>query len=159
MLDKFLVTLNSAYCLMTHRWCRRRRLDQTFALSGCERSFLQDDDHSGSRPHSFPGLLHMHSGKSRERIPSDPEIVGSEETRQSRIRRLKCGFPSYWTPWTVLLLLHLRFSRRLEWYNPLVIWEHLCPLPGCCWDVSHDSPCWWLLFFAYSSELPFSAGK
>ena len=27
---------------------------QNFASSGCRRCLLQDEDHSGSRPHSFP---------------------------------------------------------------------------------------------------------
>ena len=54
------------------------------AISGPEfrvvfpgRCLLQDEDHSGSRPHSFPGLRHMRSGTSPERFQSGPELAAS----------------------------------------------------------------------------------
>ena len=47
-----------------------------------ERPLLQDEDHCGSCPHSLPGMYHMLSGTSPEQIRSDPELAGSEETRQ-----------------------------------------------------------------------------
>ena len=36
--------------------CHGDLFGQSFASSGCRRCLLQDEDHSGSRPHSFPGL-------------------------------------------------------------------------------------------------------
>ena len=36
--------------------CHGDLFGQNFASSGCRRRLLQDEDHSGSRSHSFPGL-------------------------------------------------------------------------------------------------------
>ena len=63
--------------------------------SGFGRCLLQDEDQSGSRPHSFPGLFHMRSGTSPEQFQSGPELVGSLESRQDVLMRLICGFLSY----------------------------------------------------------------
>ena len=40
----------------SERCCHGDLFGQSFASSGCRRRLLQDEDHSGSRPHSFPGL-------------------------------------------------------------------------------------------------------
>ena len=72
--------------------CRGHLLGQSFASSGCGRCLLQDEDHSGSRPHSFPGLYSMHSGTSPERFRSGPELAGSRESRQGVLMRLVGGF-------------------------------------------------------------------
>ena len=37
-------------------------LGQSFASSGSARCSLHDEDHSGTRLHSFPGLCHVRSG-------------------------------------------------------------------------------------------------
>ena len=71
--------------------CRKHHLGQNSALSDSERRSLQDEDHSGSRPHSFLGLCHMRSGMSSEQFRSGPEIAGSEESHQDETMRLKCG--------------------------------------------------------------------
>ena len=42
--------------------CRGLLLGQCFLSSGRGRDLLQDEDHSGSRPHSFPGYYLMRSG-------------------------------------------------------------------------------------------------
>ena len=42
--------------------CRGLLLGQCFMSSGRGRDLLQDEDHSGSRPHSFPGYYLMRSG-------------------------------------------------------------------------------------------------
>ena len=46
-------TLSEPFCMFD---CHGDLFGQTFASSGCRRCLLQDEDHSGSRPHSFPGL-------------------------------------------------------------------------------------------------------
>ena len=38
---------------------------------------LQDEDHSGSRPRSFPGLYLMRSGRAPEWFRSVPVVAGS----------------------------------------------------------------------------------
>ena len=77
--------------------CPGRHLGQNFAWFGSERPFLQDEDQSGSRPHSFPVLYHLRSGTSPEQIRRGPELVGSGETGQlERERaRVKCDSLSY----------------------------------------------------------------
>ena len=85
-------------------WTRRKRhLGQYLVYTGSERPLLQDEDHSGSRPYSFPGCFHMCSGMSPERIRNGPELISSEESRQAGIERLKSDFPSYWTPWITVV--------------------------------------------------------
>ena len=50
------------FCLQLFLWnlklreCSGRLLGQSFVSSGCWRGPLQDEGHSGSHPHSFPGL-------------------------------------------------------------------------------------------------------
>ena len=51
---------------MAHHDCRGQLLGQSFVSSGSARGLLQDEDHSGSHPHSFPGLCHMRCGTSPE---------------------------------------------------------------------------------------------
>ena len=57
--------------------CRGHILGQNFVSSDCGRGPLQDEDHSGSRPHSFPGLYLMRSGRAPEWFRSDPVVAGS----------------------------------------------------------------------------------
>ena len=47
---------HTLYHSMAIVWCHGGLLGQSFASSGCRRCLHQDEDHSGSRPHSFPGL-------------------------------------------------------------------------------------------------------
>ena len=42
--------------------CRDPPLGQRFLATGRGKDPLQDEDHSGSRPHSFPGYFLVHSG-------------------------------------------------------------------------------------------------
>ena len=56
---------------------RGHLLGQSFALSGCGGGPLQDEDHSGSRPHSFPGLNSMRSGSAPEWFRSGPVVASS----------------------------------------------------------------------------------
>ena len=58
-------------------WCRGHLLGQNFVSSDRERGPLQDEDHSGSRPHSFPGLYLMRSGRAPEWFRSSPVVAGS----------------------------------------------------------------------------------
>ena len=60
-----------------HSICQGDIFGQNFPSSGCRRRLLQDDDHSGSRPHSFPGLYKMRSGTSPEWFWICPELAGS----------------------------------------------------------------------------------
>ena len=58
-------------------YCHSPFLCQCFVPSDRERDLLQDEDHSGSRPHSFPGLYLMRSGWTPEWLRSHLVIVGS----------------------------------------------------------------------------------
>ena len=116
--------------LFERKNCRVALPGQSFVSSDSERCLLQDEDHSGRRPHSFPGLCRMRSGTSPYRFRSGSELAGSEEGRQDGTMRLKCGFPSYWTPGTTSLLLYPQFPQKLEWYSPLVICEYLSFVPS-----------------------------
>ena len=79
----------------TISYCRGHLPGLSLVLSGSARGSLQDEDHSGSRLHLFPGLYHMRSETSPERFRSGLELAGSWERRQDGITRLICGFPSY----------------------------------------------------------------
>ena len=68
---------------------------QSFVSPDSEICLLQDEDHSGSRLHSFLGLHRMRSGTSPERFRRGLELAGSEESRQDGITHLRCGFTSY----------------------------------------------------------------
>ena len=57
--------------------CRGHFLGQSSASPGFGRCLLQDEDHSGSRPHSFPGLPSIRSGTSPEKFRSGPELTVS----------------------------------------------------------------------------------
>ena len=54
-----------------------------------EKNPHQDEDHSGSRPHSFHGLYVVPSGTSPEKFRSGPKIVGSEESHQDKRAALR----------------------------------------------------------------------
>ena len=57
--------------------CRGHLLGQSFVSSDRGRDLLQDEDHSGSRPHLFPGLCLMRSGWAPEWFRSVPVVAGS----------------------------------------------------------------------------------
>ena len=125
--------------LEEHKWlprellspCRGHLLGQSFASSGCGRCLLQDENHSGRRPHSFPGLCQMRSGTFPERFRSSPELADSWGSRQDVITRLICGFWTYWTPETTFFRPFPQFLQKLELCSLLVIWEHSSVLPYC----------------------------
>ena len=54
----------------------RNEVSSPILLSGVELP-VQDEDHSGSPPHSFPGLFYVNSGMFPERFRSSPELAGS----------------------------------------------------------------------------------
>ena len=62
---------------------------------GSRRHPLQDKDHFGSGPHSFPGFLCLNSGMTPERVWSEPGLVSSKELNLVLIRCPKCDFMSY----------------------------------------------------------------
>ena len=57
--------------------CRGLLLGQSFVLSDRGRDPLQDEDHSGSRPNSFPGYCLMRAGRAPEWLRSGPVVAGS----------------------------------------------------------------------------------
>ena len=61
---------NHAAEKISEQSCRGHLLGQNFVSSDRGRGPLQDEDHSGSRPHSFPGLYLMRSGCAPEWFPS-----------------------------------------------------------------------------------------
>ena len=75
--------------------CRGHLLGQSFVPFDRGRGPLQDKDHFGSRPHSFPGLQIMRSGMALELFRSGPVVAGSSENCQDALMRLECGFPFY----------------------------------------------------------------
>ena len=111
--------------------CHGRLLGQSFALSGCGRNPLQDEDHSGSCPHSLPGLYSMRSGRPPEGLQSSPAVAGSRESRRDVLRRLVCGFPFYWTPLTTFLWPFPQIPQRLQLCSLPAIWEHSSFVPSC----------------------------
>ena len=66
------MTENISKSLFLIKWfilrapCRGNLLGQSFVSSDRGRGPLQDEDHSGSHPHSFPGLYLMRSGRAPE---------------------------------------------------------------------------------------------
>ena len=100
-------------------------------LAGCGRGPLQDEDHSGSRPHSFPGLFSMGSERPPERPRSGPAVTGSRENRRDVLGRLVCGFPFYWTPLTTFLWPVPQFPQKLELFSLPAISEHSSFVPSC----------------------------
>ena len=84
---------HSIHCWLLNKFCRHRMGSNLMRISS-ERPSLQEEYHSGSGLHSFPGFPNEYSGKSRERIQSHPELLGSDETRQARTGCLKCDSPS-----------------------------------------------------------------
>ena len=77
------------------RKCKRSLLGLIPVRSSSSRLSLQDEDHSGSRFHSFPGFLCLNSGMFAELVRSELGIVGSEKIHLVVIRRPKSDFPSY----------------------------------------------------------------
>ena len=84
-------------------YCRGPPLGQRFVATGRGRDPLQDEDHSGSRPHLFPGYFLMRSGWAPEWLRSTPVTTGSSESHRVVLVRLECGSLFYWTPLTVFL--------------------------------------------------------
>ena len=64
--------------------CHKRHVGQSFVYSDFERHPLQDEDHSGSRPHSFRGLYVLCSRTPREQFRSGLELVASKEVIKTR---------------------------------------------------------------------------
>ena len=58
-------------------FCRGHLLGQSFESPDHGRGPLQDENHSGSRPHSLPGLYLMHSGRAPEWFRSGHVVAGS----------------------------------------------------------------------------------
>ena len=96
------------------KYCDGPPLGQSFVLSGSEVCSLQDEDHSGSRPHSFTGLCRMRSGTSSEQFRSGPELAGSGESHRGEIARLKCAFPPTELLGQRLCYSTLNFLRNLS---------------------------------------------
>ena len=63
------------------RSCHDSLLGLSFVYSGRGRCLLQDEDHSGSRHHSFPGFPRLCSGMFPERFRNASLSVGSREIR------------------------------------------------------------------------------
>ena len=63
--------------LLPMQGCRGLLLGQSFASTDRGRGPLQDEDHSGSRPHSFPAYYVVRSGRATEWCRSGPVVAGS----------------------------------------------------------------------------------
>ena len=59
----------------------RQSFGPKFCVVWRGRCLLQDEDHSGSRPHSFPGFPRLCSGMFPERFRNAYVSVGSREIR------------------------------------------------------------------------------
>ena len=72
-------------------YCRGHLLGQSFESSDRGRGPLQDEDHSGSRPHSFPGLYLMRSGRDPEWFWSGPVVADSirKPSRRANAPRIR----------------------------------------------------------------------
>ena len=86
--------------------CKRSLLGLNPVRTDSRKLPLEDEDHSWSGPHSFSGFLYLNSGMPPQRVRSELGIVV--------ITRLKCGFPSYWSPKTFSLSLCSQFPLRPE---------------------------------------------
>ena len=115
---------------------------------------LQDEGHSGSHPHSLPGLYWTRSGTSPEWFPSGPGVVGSWGSHQVLLAHLVYDFPFCKILATTFWWLFPQSPRKLGLYSPPVIWEHLSLMPNYSWDVPHSFPYSKLPFF-FCCELPF----
>ena len=111
--------------------CHGLVLGQSFVSFGCGRRPLQDEDHSVSRPLSFPGLYTMRSGRPPEWFRSGPVVAGSWENCRDVLVRRVCGFLFCWTLLTTFLWPFPQFPQKLELCNLPAIWEHLSFVPGC----------------------------
>ena len=74
---------------------------------------FQDEYHSGSPPHSFPGLCNMGSGGYPQQIRSGSDLAGSDETHQVGRDLLEGYSPSYWTPVKISLFFFFWYPHRL----------------------------------------------
>ena len=72
--------------------CRGSLPGENFLISGSRRDLLQDENHSGYRPHFFPGLSHMRSGTSSDRFQRSREIAGSMRKSSGRETAPKSRF-------------------------------------------------------------------
>ena len=127
----FLALPTTELCTSRIWFCHGLLLGQSFALSGCGRGPLQDEDHSWSRPHSFPDLYSMRSGRAPEWFRSGPVVAGSLGNRRDVLMRLVCGFPFYWTLLTTFLWPFPQFPQKLELCSLPAIWEHSSFVPSC----------------------------
>ena len=117
---------------MSNCFSRAQLLGQCFSSSGSRRSLLQDEDHSGSRPHSFTGLCQLHSGTFPHRFRSSPELASSWGSRQDVIMRLLCSFLSCWNLETTFCNFFLNFLRKLSyvvflWYGNIWVLCQIAP--------------------------------
>ena len=107
--------------------CRGHLPGQSFLSSGYGRSPLQDEDHSGNCPRSFPSLYSMRSG----RPPEWPCSNGFMRNHLDVIMRLVCSFLFYWTLLTTFLWPFPQFAQKLELCSLPAIWEQLSFVPSC----------------------------
>ena len=89
--------------------CRGLFLSLSFALSGCGKGPLQDEDHFGSRLHSFPGLYSIGSERPPEWLRSGPAVAGSWERDVLRTFSRRAKAPS------------MRFSVLLNSFDNLFV--------------------------------------
>ena len=85
--------------------CRGFLIRLSFVSPGTAKRSHQDENHSGSRPHSFSGCCYTLLGTSPQFFWSNFEVAGSWESPLDGLVRIKCGFPS-----TTLLAQLLRDS-------------------------------------------------
>ena len=108
------VSIEGFHLVYVNESCSGRLLGQSFVSSDRGRGPLQDEDHPGSRPHSFPGLYLMRSGRAPEWFRSILIVAGSKENHRIALVHLECGFPFYWTPLTTCWWPFPQFPRKLE---------------------------------------------
>ena len=65
----------------SNRICTRVHLGSNLVEIGSEKPLLQDEDHFVNDLQLVPGFLYLGSGTSPEQIRSEPELVGSKQTR------------------------------------------------------------------------------
>ena len=74
----------------------RQSLGLSFVHSGRRRCLLQEEDHSRSRPHSFPGFPRLYSRMFPEGFRNAYVSVGLRQIRLVQTERPKCGTLSGW---------------------------------------------------------------
>ena len=140
--------MNFGRCATNFRNCRGLLLGKSFASSSCVRCLFQNEDYSGSCPHSFPDLCWMGFETSPERFRSGFKLAVSWESRKDVLTQLICGFLSCWTLETTFLWLFPHFSDKLELYGLLVIWELSSFEQNYSLHVPHNFLCLVLLIFS-----------